>query len=612
MPTAAIPIDDLNRYLPRALSSEQLESYLEQLGCDLDGFMQIHRIQCQNCQALQELNLSEELPPRCPDCGHEDRAKSLWLSLGKVEVVRMDLLPVRPDIFDAGGLGRAIRGLMGEQIGLPRYDIAPPIESVVVDASVDSADCHRPHIACAIIRQLQLDDISLRIVMKLQENLHWALGRDRKLASIGVYELDAIQFPIKYTAIGREDIRFTPLQPQQPEPLTPQQILDTHPKGTNYRHLLDGFTKVPLLIDNQKQVLSMPPIINSHETRISLQTKAVFIDVTGISERVVQKTLHTLVTSMLELFPNARAEQLRIAYPHREEITPSMQTEHFALKVSEANRRIGFNLDLAQAAELLRQMRHDIAPLHDDPDAIAVTVAPYRNDIMHEVDLIEDLAIAYGYQNLTPLLVPTMTVAQERPERVLANRVRTALTGLGFFESMSLLLSNPAEQYDLMRITDEQNAVLLENPVSSEQTMLRTALMPQLLKLFALNRGQTLPQRIFEVDDVVKLYPEHEHPIEELHVVGGILNSEVGFADIKAVVASLCRELQMTITLSPLEHPAMIPGRAAQICFQDQIVGMMGEIHPAVLDSLRLAQPLVAFEIDISPLLPKCWNQPMF
>jgi len=219
------------------------------------------------------------------------------------------------------------------------------------------------------------------------------------------------------------------------------------------------------------------------------------------------------------------------------------------------------------------------------------------------IDLIEDLAIAYGYDNIPRKLVPSMTVASERPERILANQVRTTLTGLGFFEAMSLLLSNPEEQYEVLGLDDPGDAVRVAHPVSVEQTMLRTSLMPQLLTLFSLNRGQGLPQRLFEVDDAILLPPGQERPTEALHVTAGLLDMTAGFADIKAVAEALARELRIELTYAPVDHPAFIPGRVASISWDGTPLGLAGEIHPRVLERCRLAQPLAVLELDLQPML---------
>lgn len=604
MPIVAIPLEDLNRRLDTDLSKDALEGYLEQLGCDIEDFTQVRRIQCNDCGTLQELTLQEELPASCPECRSEKDTKELWAELELVDVVRMDLLPVRPDIFDPGGLVRAIRGLLDKETDLAEYPMGDASLEVHVDDSVNAESSYRPHIACAVIRGLSFDDISLRLVMKLQENLHWALGRNRKLASIGVYDLSTIEGPVKYTTVAPDGLTFTPLQPLSDEGQTPQQVLDTHPKGVDYAHLLEGMERYPILMDSKDQVLSTPPIINSHETRVTGKTTDVFIDVTGIVERTVVKTLHTIVTSMIELFPGSKAEHVKMVYSDREELTPSMHTEYFELEVAAASQLIGVDFGSEQCQKLLQQMRHGVAS--DGPDAthLKVTVPAYRNDIMHQVDLIEDIAMAYGYQNIVRSLVPTMTVAKERPERILANRVRANLNGLGYFEVMSLLLSNAEEQYDLLGLEDPGNSVLVANPASVEQTMLRTSLMPQLLKLFSHNRGQGLPQRLFEVDDIVRMVPGQEEPIEDLHLVAGLLDSEAGFADIKAVADSISHELGLALTYRAVKHPGMIPGRVAELLHNDKPVGLLGEIHPSVLEKLRLTHPLVILEIDLSPLLP--------
>ena len=331
MPVVAIPIEDLNRRLNTQLSNEEMELRLEQLGCDIEEFTQIRRIQCNVCNNLRELTLNEEMPNRCTECGHTDDKADFWSDLGNEDVVRMDLLPVRPDIFDPGGLSRALRGLLDLKTGLPDYQIGDAQLSLTVDPIVQEESSYRPYIGCAVIRGLSFDDFSLRLVMKLQENLHWALGRNRKLASIGVYDLSTINGPLKYTAVEREGLRFTPLfVPDQQQ--TPQEVLETHPKGVAFANLLDGYTHVPMLVDANEQVLSMPPIINSHETRVTIDTKDVFIDVTGITQKAVTKTLHTIVTSMLELFPGAKAERVEVQLPEEKVQTPSLEKRGLSLR----------------------------------------------------------------------------------------------------------------------------------------------------------------------------------------------------------------------------------------------------------------------------------------
>ena len=597
MPVVAFALDDLNRRLGAELTAERLEELLDQMGCDIEEFTRIRRIRCGRCGALQELTRLEDHPVRCPECNAESGTAELWEAVGEVDVVRMDLLPIRPDLFDPGGITRAMKGLMGTEVGLRPWSSSPSDLSVVVEESVLLPTGYRPFIRCAVVRGLNLDEVGLRLLMKLQENIHWALGRDRKLASIGVYDLTTIHGPVTYRSVAPEELEFVPLQTADGKALTPRAVLEEHPKGIAYAHHLAELEGYPLLVDAEGQVLSMPPIINSHGTRLTLDTTDVFIDVTGITERAVNKSLHTVVTSLVDLFPGSSIETVAIEYPSGTVVTPTLETEAFTVSVPRAARLIGIDLDMEGAAGLLTAMRHRV--IAADDEHLDVTVACYRNDIMHEVDLIEDIAIAYGFHNVKPDLVGTMTLPAERPERVLANRARTILAGLGFHETMSLLLTNPAEAFELLGREEREDVVLLENPISVEQTMLRVSLLPQLLKLFAVNRGQGLPQRLFEIDDTVTLVEGKEEPRESLHLAVGVLDSEVGFADIRSTLDALGRELGLGLALRQADQPGFIPGRAAELLVDDESAGVMGEVHPEVLEKLRLTQPLVAMELTL-------------
>ncbi len=606
MPIITIPLAELGERLGRPVARAEIEPLLDQLGCDVEDFTEILRHTCRDCGLLIELQLNESLPAACPECGATRATpEELWRERGRVPVVRMDALPVRPDLFDSGGLARALRGLLGQETGLPHYECAPAHFTVHVDPALARPESYRPFIRCAVVRGLELDDVGLRQVMKLQELLHWALGRDRKLASIGVYSCADLAPRITYRAVAPDELEFVPLQSVDGRALTPRKILAEHPKGTAYAHLLAAQERYPLLQDERGRVLSLPPIINSEETRLTAGHHDVFIDVTGVSERAVDKALNTLTTSLLESFPGARLEKVTIRRedgPEETRVseTPDLRPQKMSLETAAAERLIGVTLTPDEAARHLARMRHDCRL---EGGALRVQVAPYRNDCMHEVDLIEDVAMAYGYDNIAPRLVQSMTIGRPRPERVLARRARAALIGHGYFEVMTLLLSNEATQYDLLGQENPGTAVQVAHPISTDQTLMRASLIPGLLKLFALNRGQGLPQRLFEVDDVV-LMPRDEHePREELHLAAGILAKEAGFADVRALAASIGRELGMELTFAPVEAAGYLPGRVATLNHEGREVGRCGEIHPEVLEKLRLITPLAVLEIDLEHLI---------
>ncbi len=603
MPLITIPLEELARRLGREMKRPEIEPLLDQLGCDVEDFTEMRQFRCRTCASVSEWHLHEDIPKTCGECGSQsETAGAQFEDLGTLDVVRIDALPVRPDIFDPGGLVRALRGLLGDESGAPSYDLGPPHYTVHVDPAMSEPESYRPHIRCAVLRGLKFNDTTLRQVMKLQELLHWALGRDRKLASIGIYDLKGLKRDIFYKPIDPEGFTFVPLQSTDGKAVTPKQILEEHPKGVAYAHLLKDLKRYPCLVDEAGQVLSMPPIINSEDTRLTVESTEAFVDVTGLSERSVTKALNTVVTSMLELLPSATAEQVMIASPAgpgetmRAIPSPSLRPQKVTVDIAAACRLIGIRLSPQDAASLLTRMRHDVKILGS---TLEVEVPAYRNDIMHEVDLIEDMAMSFGYDNIPPQLVPSMTVAERRPEQVLADRTRRALIGLGYYEAMSLLLTNADDQYIMMGTEDPGDAVVLDNPISVDQTMMRTSILPQLLKLFAHNRGQGLPQKFFEVDDVVRILKDVEQPEERLHVAAGLLAGAAGFADIKALVESLSRELGMPIALRASQNPAFLPGRSAAIYHRDLEVGVCGEVHPSLLEKLRLTTPLVVMEMDL-------------
>ena len=303
--------------------------------------------------------------------------------------------------------------------------------AVEVDPAIAAGP--RPYIQCAIIRDLSIDEELLRAMMRLQEHLHWALCRDRKFASIGVYELGKLASPLRYAPVDRNEFRFTPLFWGHREPVSPQTMLAEHPKGMGYAHLVEGMDKVPALLAANDAVLSLPPIINADETRVTTSTRNLLIDVTGSNLPVVTRALAIMATSLLELDTDGKAhlERVEVVYPDRRELTPPLATQQFTVDPARASALIGVELTREHVRELLLKMRHGVdigepllAPeggMNASP-TLQVTVGPFRNDIMHEVDLIEDVAIAYGYHHIKPTLVPSFTAGRTLPLNDLARR----------------------------------------------------------------------------------------------------------------------------------------------------------------------------------------------
>jgi phenylalanyl-tRNA synthetase beta chain len=357
--------------------------------------------------------------------------------------------------------------------------------------------------------------------MKLQENLHWGVGRDRKLASIGVYDLATSTGPITYRTMDPDKEPFVPLG-MPGKKMSGRQILESHAKGVAYAQLLADHKRYPVLSDAKSQVLSMPPIINSDETKIKKGTTRFFIDVTGISQAAVTKSLDTLVCSLCEIGGTVETVTINDA-DGKKRTTPDLTPRSKEIDVAEAKRWLGLPLDENSLAAALRKMRFDVGQgsriedresrnsktsdslLAPRSSPLAVLYPAYRTDIRHMVDLFEDVAIGYGYANIEPRLVRSMTVGAPRPEETLTDRVRQILIGLGYSEIMSLPLTTEEHQFDRLRVTAPDRYPEVANPKLKAYNVVRTHLMGGLFEALRENRRRPMPQRLFEIDNTVEL-----------------------------------------------------------------------------------------------------------
>jgi len=580
---------------------DQLVEHLQHLGCDVEGYARMRRFACKRCDNLMEITETENPPVLCDRCGADFKAnESEREARGESDVIRMELLAVRPDMFDPGGLARVLRNYLGETLEPASYQLAEPTITVKVDPRLESI---RPRIACAVVRGITLDDDRIKVIMKLQENLHWALGRDRKRASIGVYDLDRLSgTTYEYRSVGPEELEFTPLGIR--ERMTPRQVLEKHPKGQAYARLLAACERYPLLVDGSGQVLSMPPIINSEETRVTHATKNFFVDVTGSEERIVFKTLNTIVTSLAELDKFARLEAVRIDYGERQVTTPDLSPQHVLLDPERAARTIGVPLDQDGVVERLRRMGHRVKAT---ANGLAVEVPAYRNDIMHEIDLVEDVAIAYGYHNIEPCLVPTLTVGKEQPLEAASVAVRQVFTGLGFYEVLTLILSSEEEQYDGLRRPRAENHVVIQHPISIEQTMVRVTLLAGLLDTLAANTDHELPQRIFEVGNITVLDSGVQTGAREARqVAAAAIGPRVDFAEVRSLAECVLREFGWQMVVEASSDGLFIPGRGARVLAvrgsERREVGLLGEVHPEALERHKLIHPTAVLELSLELL----------
>lgn len=594
MPIVNIDIAWLNQLLGSEFPTEVLYEALEQMGCDVEEVVEISTFSCPRCQSVLKSSQGVQEVKTCVFCGYE--SETALEEVGKQEVIRLDLLAARPDLFDVGGLARALRGFLGLAEGLPDYRLEPGPLTVHVDALLSAPGSYRPFIHCATMTVPPLTASALVAIMELQENLHWGVGRNRKLASIGVYDLDTVRGDIHYRTIDPDGESFVPLG-MPGEKMTGRQILEQHPKGKAYADLLAGDSRYPVLVDERGQVLSMPPIINSDETKLKLGTTRLFIDVTGISKAAVVKSLDTLVCSLIEL--GGEAQSVTIKSDTEVAVTPDLSPHEAEVDLLSARAWLGIPFTSESLVASLKKMRLGVEPSESQEDQFRVTYPAFRTDIRHQVDLLEDLAIGFGYANIQPYLVPTMTVGQARKEELLSQNVRNTLLGLGFTEVMSLPMVTEEEHFLRFRKDVPGHYPRVANPKLVALKVVRTHLLTGLLQALYENRKRSMPLRLFELDNVVLLDPGGETGTREERRVGFVeMGPEAGYAAVRSVFDAVLREMGQEGTYTVSDDPTFIPGRGASVLTGDGFQGYLGELHPEVITAEAIRTLGFAQELD--------------
>ena len=515
------------------------------------------------------------------------------------EYFRVEYNPNRPDFSSPVGIARAARGLLGMELGSPRYDLKPARTYMEVDPRLKDV---RPYVAAAIVRNLRLGVEELEELINMQEDLHWIIGRDRRKVAIGLHDFDAVKPPFKYVAARGSEYKFIPLGGYSP--MTLDEILEKHEKGLKYAHILSGKPYYPLIVDSLNRVLSFPPIINSRLTELSEKTTSIFIDVTGTDFNAVMDAINILTTTLIDM--GGVAERVRIRYPDRSISTPDYRTRKWRLRKDNVNEVLGLNLSTRDIARALRKMRYDVKL---KKDLIEVSPPPYRTDIMHEVDLIEDVAIGVGYGNLEPTQPDVLVYGSLHPDTIWEEELRELMIGLGFTEVMNFTLTNVEDEYLKMKVAPHPH-IKLKNPVSAEYSILRTWILPSLMKNLSVNVKRLYPQKLFEIGDVVR--PDEERPekaVRTLRLAAVSSHSNASYSEMKSVIEEALKNLELSgWSLKPYDSMPFIEGRAAEITWRGGSIGFFGEIHPEVLTEWNVMMPTAAMELDLSQIIESSRN----
>jgi phenylalanyl-tRNA synthetase beta chain len=543
--------------------------------------------------------------------------------------VSVEVFPNRPDLLSFGGFVRGLLGFFGKGKGLKNYNVNKPLENynVVIDKSVKSV---RPFTACAIVKNLKLDDARIKEMIDIQEKLHGSYGRNRKKLAIGIYPLEEIKLPIKFLARKPEEIKFQPLE--FPRAINGRQILSQHPAGREYGDLLKGAEVFPIFEDANGEILSMPPIINSEKTgKVGFETKDVFIECSGFNLDYLKKTLNMIVCALADM--GGEIYEMEIV-DKRKWVSPDLSSDKMEFSLDDLNKTLGLELSVKEVKGYLGKMGIGYG------EGVAL-VPCYRTDILHEIDLSEEVAIAYGYENFEAEIPEISTIGCEDKVAVLKRRVDEILAGLGLLEVSSYHLSTKDVQFKKICKKGFLDEVIEVLDSKTENNILRTSLFANSMKILSENSDASYPQKIFELGKVFgkceggsggesgdgsQLQRPIPHPPTRIggveiatSGVGGIVEKErlcislcgegMNFTELKQVLDYLMRMLGVEYSLEEVENESFIVGRCGSVVVgskgeegvgEKRVVGVMGEVGLSVLKNNKIKMPVVSLELDLS------------
>jgi len=515
---------------------------------------------------------------------------------------KIDIPANRYDLLCMEGITSALRVFLGKDEP-PRYQTTPAKLKTIVEPSVNVI---RPFVVCAVLRNITFDQNVYDSFIDLQDKLHHNICRERTLVSIGTHDLDAIEAPFYYRANSPADIKFTPLNRSKEldgnETMTALES-DLHLK--RYLYIIRKSPVYPVVCDNRNKVLSLPPIINSEYSKITLNTKNVFIEVTATDLTKANVVLDTMCTMFAQYcVPALQVEQVTVEYPDGSSmVTPQLEPRKIEVSTANINQMLELNLSSQEILVLLKKML--LSGTETQPGKLEIDIPPTRSDIFHEVDVIEDVAIAYGYNNLNVVPPKTVCNGAQQPLNMLTDLLRYELAYAGYTEILTFALCSYAENYALLRRPDDNLAVKIGNPKTVDFEIGRTNLVSGLLKTLSNNKKLPIPVKLFEIADVI---------LRDNSVDVGAINSRraavlysdsIGrFEYVHGVLDQLMLKLNISKSRYYLDavsctDEALFPGMRANVIVDDKPIGVIGVVHPEVVKNFDLTFPCSVLEIDI-------------
>jgi len=650
MPTVAVDRDQFYAHLGRTYTEEEFDVLCFDFGVELD------EVTSEREEALKSSTAK--------------LSKEQIASLSENVIYKIDVPANRYDLLCVEGLCRGLRIFLGDQEA-PEYTIEEPENpGATLTVKKSNTDTIRPFVVAAILKDITFTPERYASFIDLQDQLHRNLCRQRTLVAIGTHDMDTVEGPFMYDARAPSDIEFVPLTPDDKGPFKANDLMTFYETEVAAKHLKPYVSIIkdsplyPVIVDAQDRVLSLPPIINGSHSKITLDTKNVFIECTATDLTKANIVLDTVLTMFAEYCAKPfSVVPVKVEY-HDDSgsvvdsyLTPKLSVRREQAKIDFCNSLIGVNLSAAEIQTLCNKVQLGPATLLENDTILEVTVPPTRSDILHAVDIAEDVAIAYGYNNIKKRVPTTNTVGGAEPLNLVGDLLREEIGRAGYTEVLTHGLCSIHDNYTALRCpVREDHAVALSNPANVEYEVVRTTLLPGLLKTFQHNKSASFANgfKLFEISDAViidrkhvvtdtvvgarnvrKLAAAYAGPTSGFEVIHGLVDRVMTLIEVapdKEYVKTSGKKSDKTgagnennyrisregwsYTIAPLpydgdahESKMYFPGRAAEIlvtrpnCDKKIRVGTFGILHPLVLKNFDIQYPTSVVEIDLEELM---------
>ena len=528
---------------------------------------------------VSKKQISDSLPFLGLDIESEDK-----------DLVRIEYSPNRPDYSTDYGVALGLQGLLGIKTGSVKLNIKKSKNySISVKPTVSKI---RPFVTGIIAKNGKIDDKTIKQLMTMQEDLHFGIGRKRKKSSIGIHDLDEISFPLIYTTTSKNH-KFIPLNSEKE--LSISEIINDTETGKDYGHLLGQSSQMPIIFDVNQKTVSFPPIINAAVTTVTTKTKNLFVEVTGINKDDAEDMLSVVAT----ILQSAGFTLENIQISGAKNSSPKLQEKIMRVNPSLINQTLGLNLNTSKIIASLKKSRLNAISKGKN---IVCTIPAYRFDIFGPMDLVEEVALGYGIQNFEPTMSPSQTIGHTNPISLQLKSLNQTMIGLGFLEALNSSLSSKRVLYDMTN-RDSKKIISVLDSKSQEHTILRDSVLPGLIENLSRNIHESYPQKMFETGSVFNI---HDPISEKINLAVISAHKDANFTEIKSVLQTALKiGFGIQIQTKTTVNSSFEDGHCANIIFNGNVIGIIGEINSKIIENYKIRVPAVGFEISLSESILK-------